>query len=399
MHARPAPWLLLGSLVLGGCADAERLEPPPRTTVAHTVEFVGYVFDGASGSRLTAYDVELMSGATAVTGSVAEDGRFRVGPINAWSDYSITIGAGDYRTFVSHNRRPGLPPELAQSDDIAEVSSQQVLHYDAYLFPSALEAPEVTFTITTPIETPPSGSIRLRPTSASVLTDDPSETPSGVPGQVWDNDEDLQAASLSETFSDGSVDIGAGELLYGVTYAVSIFDVVAHQPFSGTYLAGIETDKTFALEETIAEPLVVLTSDDTSCTPPSLPTATSSSVVNITFNADIELEDADVANEALDSNISVSSPDDDADTATNTLAADDSNNAIERGVTVTVMGGNTLIISFNPSAGLVTKDADDPILSVTYGGLAEIIVRRPGSPSSAVPLASVLGKTSITCQP
>jgi len=362
------------------------------------VEFVGYVFDGATGSRLTGYDLELLTGGSAVAASVAEDGRFQVGPVSPWSDYSISIEASEYRVFLSHNARTGLPSELAQSDDIAEIASQQVLHYDAYLFPSALEAPQVTFNITTPIGNPPSGKIRLRPTSASVLTDDPFETPSGIPGQIWGNDEDLQAATFNEDFTDGSVAIDAGELLYGVNYAVSIFDVAGHQPFSGTYQAGIETDKTFALEESLAEPLVVLTSDDATCTPPSVPSAMSASVVNITFNADIELEDVDAANEALDSNISVSSPDDDADTATNTLADDASNMSIERGVSVVAMG-NTLVISFNPAAGLVTMDPDDPILSVTYGGLAEIVVRRPGSPSSAVTLSSVLGKASITCIP
>lgn len=398
MLVRSAPVLLVSSLLLTGCADAERLEPPPLTSGGHTVEFVGYVFDGATGTRLTGYDLGLLTGGTEVTGSVAEDGRFRVGPISAWSDYSIAIQASDYRTFVSHNGRVGLPPELAQSDDIAEIASQQVLHYDAYVFPSGLEAPQVAFTITTPIGNPPSGKIRLRPTSASILSDDPFETPSGVPGQIWGNDEDLQASTFNDEFASGMVAIDSGELVYGVTYAVSVFDVAGHQPFSGTYQAGIETDKTFALAESLAEPLVVLTSDDETCTPPSLPTATSASVVNITFNAEIELEDIDVANEALDSNIGINSPNQDADMDTNTLADDASNMAIERGVSVTAMG-NMLIISFNPSAGLVVKDPDDPILSVTYGGLSEIVVRRPGSPSSAVALSTVLGKTSITCIP
>ncbi|MEM1032607.1 MAG: hypothetical protein AAGN82_19840 [Myxococcota bacterium] len=386
------------AVATGGCADADRIEPPVPVVVDHTVEFVGFAFDATTGERLTGYTLELLTGATAVEGTVAADGRFQVGPISVWSDYTVRIDAGDYRAFVSHNPRTGLPDAFAQSDDIADIATQQVFFYDAYLFPASLQSPAVTFTVTTPIGTPPDGSIRLRPSLPSVLTDETFETPSGIPGQLWFNDEDVQAATLSQSFSNGTVDVSAGALVYGVTYAVSIFDVEAHQPFSGAYRAGIETDKTFALAEELAEPLVVVSSDEASCTPPPLPGATSSAEVMIQFNATIELEDADVANEALDSNLSIVSADDDLDMMLNVLAPDASNMAIERGVSI-VATGDTLMISFNPASGLDESDPDDAITNVTYGGLADIVVRRPGSPSSAVTLAAALGLASISCNP
>ncbi|MEM9692599.1 MAG: hypothetical protein AAGA56_08645, partial [Myxococcota bacterium] len=125
---------------------------------------------------------------------------------------------------------------------------------------------------------------------------------------------------------------------------------------------------------------------------------TSSAEVMIQFNATIELEDADVANEALDSNLSIVSADDDLDMMLNVLAPDASNMAIERGVSI-VATGDTLMISFNPASGLDESDPDDAITNVTYGGLADIVVRRPGSPSSAVTLAAALGLASISCNP
>jgi len=136
-----------------------------------------------------------------------------------------------------------------------------------------------------------------------------------------------------------------------------------------------------------------------SCQPPSSPTATSGAVVALEFNHPVELADSGYpggAAEALDDSLAISSPDDDADTFVNALQDDVADSTQERGVTISI-ASNTMTIEWNPSIGLITQDTDDPILSVTYGGLANVLVRRINAPSSEQTLATLLGATSITC--
>lgn len=385
-----------------GCADAERIEPPPATgtDVQHTVTFVGSVFDGAAGMRLSDYTIDVAAGAEVIGGTLGADGRFTVGPISAWDDYTVTIGNAAYRTFVSHNANVGLPPELAQSDDIADISTSQTLYFDAFLFPSDLEAPAVAFTIQTGLPGEMvDGKLRLLPISPSVLSDSPIETPAGVPGQVWSNDEDLQGQTVTRDFAGGQLALNAGELIYGVTYQVDIFDVPGFQPLTSNYTAGIETNKSFTITEEIAEPLVVLSSTIASCAAPSSPNATSAAVVTIEFNHPVEFQDTGFpggALEAFDEGISVNSDNTNMDMVFNTLQPDDSNSVQERGITVALMG-NTMNISWNPSVGLLEKDPGDTIVSVTYGGLGNVSLRRVSSPSSATTLATLIGQGSIVC--
>ncbi len=393
--------LTVGALV--ACADAESIvPPPPAPPVGHTVSFVGYVYDGATGARLDGYTLDLLIADGTVAGAVDGEGRFLAGPLSVWDDFTVVIGGDGYRAFRSHNARVGLPPELAQSDDIAEIATHQTLHFDAYLFPSSLQAPAVTFSITTPTGTAPSGTLRLRPVSKSLLEDSADETPSGVPGQLWENDEDLQSQTLSRSFSDGQLALNAGDLVYGVTYQVSIFDVQGFQPFEGTYTAGVETNKTFQLEEELAEPLVVVSSSANACTPPAQPTAMSGAIITIELNHNIEEASTGYpggAAEALDDGLVISSPDLDGDLVENLLKPDLSNAVQERAVSLDITG-DTLTISWNPSLGLESPiDPDDPIVSVTYTGLGNVQIQRAGSPSSAVALSTLLGVSSLTCPP
>lgn len=393
--------LLGGLLVLiagaAGCADAERIEIPPPAAVSHTAGFVGFVFDGATGARLDGYAISALAAVTDYDGTVDADGRYQLGNLSVWEDFTIIIEADGYRAFQSHNARVGLPPN---SEGIATIPTHQTLHYDAYLFPTDLEAPSVVFNITTAQGADPSGAIRLRPISSSLLADSPEETPSGVPGQLWTNDEDLLAGVVTKNFSGGEASFGAGELIYGVTYQVDVYGVSGSQPFTGFYTAGVEGGKTLELEEEVAEPLAVVASTHEACSPPTAPMSTTGATITIELNHPVEAHDGAYPGgpaEALDDGLSITSPDDNEDTVQNTLAADVSDAVQERGVTVGI-AGNIVTISWNPSAGLATIDPDDPITQVTYGGLANAVIRRVGSPSSASSLAALLGVSSITCQ-
>lgn len=398
-------WLGVIALIsLTGCPDAEGITPPTAAPVVdHSASFVGFMYDGATGARIDTYTLDVQVADTALDGAVDADGRYLVGPISVWDDFTVLVGVDGYRPFRSHNAHVGLPAELAQSDDIADISTHQTLHFDAYLFPSQLQAPAVTFTIATATGDSPTGTARLRPIGKSLLADDTaSETPSGVPGQLWDNDEDLQAQALSRAFSDGQLAIAAGELVYGVTYQVSIYDVPGFQPLEDTYTAGVETNKTFDLAEEVAEPLQVIQSTINSCLPPSVPNAMSGAIVTVQFNQNVEEAESGYpggAAEALDDGLSMSSPDLDGDLEMNQLDNQaDSTTVQEHGVTLDFTG-DTMTIAWNPGQGLLAPiDLDDPIVSVTYTGLGNVRVQRVGSPASATALSTLLQAT-IMCPP
>jgi hypothetical protein len=388
------------TIVLGACGGFDELTLQAAPAVAHTVTFVGYVYDGAVGARLTEYTIRVLVANDSQTGKVDPDGRYVLGPVSAWDDFTIVIDAGGYRPFLSHNAHIGLPPELDGSDAIDDIGTSQTRHYDAYVFPGDLLAPGVTFTIKTDVpDAKPSGMMRLRPVSFSVIANESEETPSGVPGQLWTNDEDLQANSIARVFTDGKVSVTAEELVYGVTYQIDIYDVADYQPFQAYYLAGKEGDKTFTLVEEATEPITLLSSTAAACKPPGAPGDPSAAVVTLTLNHDVELAESPGPGgyaEILDDGLQISSPDKDADGEVNTLAPDDSSVDQERHTTLTV-SGKTVKLEWCPKDGLSVKDADDPFEWVRYNSLHAINVQRLGKPASAVSLGAVVGKAEITC--
>ncbi|MSP24815.1 MAG: hypothetical protein EXR75_06535 [Myxococcales bacterium] len=388
-------------LSLGGCADPATLAPPTADDAlrTHTAGFSGSVFDGAVGERLLAYAVEARVGATVYAGVLDAAGQFRIDGIGVWDDYTIAITAEGYRPFLSHNARVGLTSDLSGSD-LSAFSTHRELIFDAFLFPTALATKAVTFTVETTVpDVKPAGTMRLRPISSSVLADESVDTPAGVPGQLWSNDEDLQAGVHTESFTGGSFTISAGELIYGVTYRVDIYEVATQQPFQGTYKAGVEADKTFTLTEEVVTPLEVVTANDETCKPPASASDSSGALVLIELNAPAEFGKITYdggAAEALDDGLSISSQNTDADSVTNQLRPDTSSSLQER-VTAVLVNGNKITLIWNPSSGLEPKDPDDTITAVFYSGLSNITLRRPGYPSTQVTLAQLLNKNTIVC--
>ena len=385
--------LLVAALAVMGCSEDE---PEADPATQHTVGFAGYVYDGASGARLTQYTIDGAVRDQKQSGSIDSEGRYSLGPFDTWQDYTIVILADGYRFFRSNNAGVEVPESLFGSEDIGNFSTKQTLHYDAYLFPVALQAPAVAFSINLSGSTEKAaGKIRLRPVSKSVLADDASETPVGVAGQLWENDEDLQGLAITRDFSGGAFEIAAGELVYGVAYKVDIYDVPGFQPFEGGFTAGLESGKTFTLEEELQEPLLVVESTADDCAPPLSPSETKSAVVQLTFNRTVELGESSYPGgplEALDDSFYMTSSDLDFDDVQNTLNPDSTSTSQLRGVSL-VVSGNQVELSWNPSIGLFEKDPDDPIDTVQYGGLINVVIQPVGKPTQAVALSSLLGST------
>lgn len=391
----------VGACAVGCGSDNKSADSAALAPVTHEVYFDGYAYDGAGGTRLTGYTIDVDFRDQKVSGVVAADGRYYVGPIPAFQDYTVTITANGYRVFRSHNAGFTLPGGDNEAAALAGRSTVQTHFFDAYLFPSSLPAADLTLNIKqlTSTGTPvAAGKVRLRATAASLLADSAAETPTGVPGQLWTNDEDLQAKPVLKDIAAGKVTVMGPEMVYGVSYLVSIYDVPGFQPFESTVTAGRDGTKTFALTEETAEPLLLVSNTVSNCHPPASPLDPQGAVATFEFSQDIELSPSTLPGgnpEIIDSGLSIVSPDTDMDLVRNVLKTNLSSSIQERGGSVTA-SGKTLTLAWNPSVGLSTNDPQDLITQVTYTGLTSLFVQPVGKPGSKVSLGSVYG-SQVSC--
>jgi hypothetical protein len=230
---RALPILLLGAATACGSDDSAPAAAPPPIGYS----FSGRVYDGVTGEQLTRYTASLDYADTTLPASVDSAGVYYVGALPGGNDFTVEVDGMNYRPFLSHNAQ--LPPTGV------DVS----YYYDAYLFPADVLSPAATLTITAPDGTTPlAGNVSLRPTGSSSLYASPTDQPAGVPGQVWVNDEDLQAGAVSAAFTSGTVTLAQGQLVYGVTYAVTVYGVAGLQPATATFTSGVDSSLTIPLQ-------------------------------------------------------------------------------------------------------------------------------------------------------
>jgi hypothetical protein len=367
----------------------------------HRVYFVGYVYDGASGARLAKTSltkIGISYGDKPIKVDIQDDGRFiSRDPLPTWQDYTVSVDANGYRTFVSYNTGIDVPASLAMTDGIAQASTTQTLDFAAYLFPVSLRSPAMTLTVAIPdllTGVPTSsnivGTMRLRPQSLPALQVGGGQ-PFGSPiSRVWFNDEDLLTQTVVKTFTNGAVIVDEGELVYGVTYEVAIFDVAGYQPFTAStgLAAGSVTSRTFTLVRDLQDPLAIVVNDAATCVPPAGNETSYSGKVTLTFNAPIEVFGA-TAREDFDNGLSITVPSPPTSgTYYCPLKSSSSLDASqqERGSKIEVSGAS-LSFSFNPSVGLATTYFGSPciappsITTITYGGASLLTIQPVGDPS------------------
>ncbi len=380
------------SLFAMGCGP-DPLELPPLGSSTHDVQFVGGVYDAASGQRITDYAIEIGVGEMFQVGSVnSSTGRFVLGAVSAFDDYTVHIPLTGYRDFWSHNPRIGLPSGVSDTAG----GSHQTRYFDAYLFPSDLETVAATISVRTPeVGEETAGVLRMRPTGVSSISDTETETPAGVSGQVWDNDEDLLGGAITKEFTGGTVSLEAGELVYGVSYQVDIYGVDGYQPLTAAYVAGVDTDKTVMLTPEVLDPLALVVSNDEDCKAPTSSNETEAAVVTMEFNYAVESGDSNNA-EVLDDGLSLSSSDTNNNAAFNTLNPDLLPSEQER-ATSFAFSGKTLTFKFSPKDGLAETDLGDVFNFVSYGDLDNFMVQRTGKDNTKVSISSLIGKITVVC--
>ena len=356
--------------------------------------FTGRVYDGATGELLTDFDIKLTYRDSTVAGTVDAQGRYIIGPLAPYHDFTITISADGYRELVSHNAFHEETQRPVWLGSERSLITDRSYYYDAYVFPTELKSPSVTFYVNLgDSEEPATGTMRLRPTSAPSLMDELDETPVGVPGQIWANDANLQLETVMRDFEDGTQTLGEGALVYGVSYDVTIFGVPGYAELNATFRSGFDGNQAYILNP-FPLPAIALALVTTEYGDP-MPNGQ----VTFVFNQPIELDSRTSMNtyrEFIDENVSIFSPDADGDDELNTLKEDERGTEQERGTSLTI-ADRTLTLAWDPDEGLETTDDDDPIYTVSFAGLDHIMIRPVnGMAHNSEQLRSFLGSNIIT---
>jgi hypothetical protein len=336
--------------------------------------FSGRIYDGVSLDRLTDYSIRLEYFDQSIPGTVDQSGRYFIGPLLANADYSIIVEAEGYRSFLSHNER---------IEDAADAELMS-LYYDAFLYPAAVSTPALTCHVRSSDSAElPSGFMRFAPRSSSSLLDDDAERPVGVIStdagrQLWENDEDLQQRSFVLELQNGEVTLPSGQLVYGVTYEVTIYGVTGHAVETGSFVAGVDGDTTWLLDPLVDAALAVTSLSTDALTP------TPGGQLEVRFNQPIALDpgiSAATLQRALNDAFSINSPNADNDVVSNVLVqVADLTPPIApgyRGVSL-ALEGDRLLFSWN-GLGLSSTDADDPVVSVDYAGLGSVMLYAAGA--------------------
>jgi hypothetical protein len=354
--------------------------------------FSGTVYDGFQGKPVEAYTISLTqaSGTTKTKVTKSANGAFEIGPLKPGSDYKVVITAEGYRDFFAVEP---LKAKLPDSED-----HELTQYYEAYLFPSTLRTPPVTFEIfgQGSAASRPSGKVRFSPagTGTSALNLGGIHAPSVV-DQLWANDADRKAGTVFKDLNNGVVDVGEGDLVLGVTYTATVYDVSGYAYESFAFTAGLDGHHTVVLSDLSDEKLQIINSSLDTGAP------RSDGTVSFTFNYPIEFSPTtpeSVVRELIDDDISISSADADGDGTANVLTNTDDPNRQEHGTSVSI-SGNTLTLkwnnynseSFEPDA----FDSDD-LYSVTYDVSGIGIRRVGGSELGAERLENLLETDEVT---
>jgi hypothetical protein len=418
---KSAIWALavLGVVGLGGCGSNAA---SPDKGGDNQVFFVGYVYDGATGARLakTALtSVTVIYGDKTIETTIADDGRFvTTSALPTWRDYTVKVEATGYRAFASYNTGIDVPASLAMTNGVAQAATVQTLDFAAYLFPVALKAPKLTLTVTvpdpetgSPVTDKVNGQLRLRPQTVPTIFigGGTSTTPAK---RVWFNGEDLLTQTIVKSFTNGMVTIDEGEMVYGVAYELTIFNVPGYQPFVATgggggfngtaIVAGFVTSQTFALAPEAQDPLKIVTIDAATCAPPAPTSNTYGGKITITFNTEIEIQGSTFA-EDIDNGLLLSFPQTGSFSFC-PLKTSTGDPGQERGSKVEV-GASSISFSFNPTVGFSTMGQwsatcmlPPSITSITYLSQTSITVQPKGNSLRKRTLSAMLSEKVLTSQ-
>jgi hypothetical protein len=384
-HLKLVPILLASAAVGSGCTFKVEDQPAPNSVLpVETRVFTGDVYDGVTGAHVTDYDIAVDFAGQYIRGTKDARGGFHLPPIPALQDFAVYIDSPGFRPFVAH-----------QAQWLDAVHGDRSFYYLAYLFADKVPVEDVPVLVTLRNGTDlPSGSLRLRPTALSAVYDDPVEQPAAIPGQLWQNDNDLLSKTVWVDFTEGKATVAGTDLVYGVPYQVSVFNVPGYQLFQGSvFQAGVNSKVTLQLDR-LTVPRLAVSYISTQSGDPS-PDGTVTIVLNEPAEYDPLEMPLDIKN-AIDDGFSIFSPDTNNNLQRNILKINTDPNVQARGTSI-ALSGQSIVLKWDRSTGLQSQDPGDRINSITYGGLSAVRLRPTGgNASDVVTLASIVGATSIS---
>ncbi len=362
-------------------------------TSTKTYNFVGRVFDGSTGKQITGYSISMLYDASTTSkGVVDKTGRYSLEGLPAMQDFTVTITATGYRPFDSTNR--GLNATGLSGAVVNAQGQSESLYFDAYLFPTTLQAPATTINVVVDdvggpngqAESAVSGTLHLTPSSASaLLTSGTDPGAIGAPqaqavsssnaGQVWGNTDDIELASIDAPVAAGVATIAANTLIYGVTYNLDFYGDAGHV-FSANnqqIVAGRQATATIVITPLTVPVLTVVSTDGVGGAPILGVTnpATQDGVLRIFFNQAVEFDPTFAVGSTLIAGTQLAALYPAGGPGGVTTNAD--TNANGNGLIVAI-SGNELSITV-PAADLNLPTPQVPGEGITYNQLQTLIVR------------------------
>ncbi|MDZ4693769.1 MAG: hypothetical protein SGI86_01385 [Deltaproteobacteria bacterium] len=361
----------------------------------HEVFFEGFVYDGASGQRLVSpalKAVTLTFGTNVIPTLIGPDGRFVTQkPLPTWQDYTVSIEAMGYRKFASYNLGIDIPASLRMTDGIAQSATKQTFHIDAQLFPDALQSAALTLTVgheddfsAMPPPLPAAGVARFRPQAVSLIE---RSVMTAQPPR-WLNHEDLLTRTVVKIFDGGKISLAQNELVYGVSYELTIYGVPNYQPLvlSGQQgiTAGAVSSQTIQLAKEARDALRIVSINDDACMPPAGSATDFLGAISIRFSDQVEFVGESWA-EDFDNGLSITPMAYAGAFYYCPLFTNVSPTKQERGTRVTV-ANDTITLAFNPSVGinpaLVTACTIPPQLTLVAYSIPPSTMVQPKGDSS-----------------
>lgn len=188
----------------------------------------GYVFDVSTGAKLTSYTVKVELADKTLTGSVnATTGKYTVSGLRLTDDYQITVTATGYNTFTSTNNQIR---NAASGANLEVVDNRRTDLMSVPMIPTTLQTAAVEVNIydrDTGAPVAVSGYYKLYTNGATA--------PNGLNtvesnGFQYGQDQDV----ITGTFTNGTLNITAGTLLYGYSYTIDVYNVAGYNTGTGT---------------------------------------------------------------------------------------------------------------------------------------------------------------------
>ncbi len=212
--------LLFTAAILAACDSSDSSDSDYGAT------YGGWVYDVTTGSQITDYEIFIDTANQRYKGSVNKEGKFSIDGVPYNADYRVTVSADNYTTFYSTNLKSDTEVYDAEDNDSGEVYSESVQNnsWEINLRYVPMVPATVTSTAFTANIYDQTTGNRISSGNYKLVRGDLSSNISSIGGSssigTWTQDANIVGGS----FTEGTITVNQGELLYGYKYSIQIFN-------------------------------------------------------------------------------------------------------------------------------------------------------------------------------